>query len=378
MNPFSLLIKPTSAHCNLQCAYCFYCDVSDIYGVTAGGMMSPETLELLISSYQRLPFNPAQYSYAWQGGEPTLAGLDFFKLAIFFQQKYGFTGAGVSNAIQTNGMLIDDEWASFFAEYNFLTGLSMDGPPDIHDLYRRKRDGGPSHERVKESAEILTRNHAEFNILCLVSQSNVHHPKKVFDYFVENGYNWIQFIPCVEVDEKGKLLPFAISGEEWGDFLIGIFDAWYPHRHTVSVRLFDALLARLTYDHCIICHLGTDCRQYFVVEHNGDVFPCDFFVRKEHKIGHLGMESWKGMLASEKYAQFGCQKNQYAGKCKYCKHVQICQGDCMKHRILPPHNDAKQMSYLCEGWKRFYDYTLPKFRKMTAEVRERQAQFGRS
>lgn len=333
--------------------------------------MSNEGLETLIASYQRLPFNPAQYTYAWQGGEPTLAGLDFFKQVVFLQQKYGFSGMGVSNAIQTNGMLIDDTWAAFLSQYNFLTGLSMDGPPDIHDKYRRTRSDGDSHARVKQTADTLTRNHAEFNILCLVSQSNVHEPKRVYDYFTQSGYNWLQFIPCVEVDDQGRLLPFAISGEEWGDFLIGIFDAWYPQRHTVSIRLFDALLAKFTYNHTILCHLGCDCRQYFVVEWNGDVFPCDFFVRPGYKIGHVGVESWMGMLESKKYAEFGTQKNHYAGKCKYCKHVSYCNGDCMKHRILPPTNTPSQMSSLCEGWKRFYDYTVPKFKRMTEEVRAR-------
>lgn len=368
MDSFSLLIKPASAHCNLQCAYCFYNDVSDVFP-HGTGIMTKETAEQLITSYQSLPFSEPLYSYAWQGGEPTLAGLDFYKNIIALQQKHARPMSKISNALQTNVMLIDSEWAEFLARHQFLTGVSLDGPPEMHDLYRLE-NGAPTQSRVMESTRSLSRAGAEFNILCLVSQSNVKHGKAVFDYFMEQGFKWLQFIPCVEVKSDGTPEPYSLRGEDWGDFLCAVFDAWLPYRYEVSIRFFDGILAKLAFDQTILCHLGRDCRQYLLVEFNGDVFPCDFFVQTETRLGNVASHAWNSMRSSRAYEAFGLQKAPLPGKCKHCKHAAICAGDCLKHRILPPKNDPAQLSLLCPGYKKFYDYALPRLRNMAIEVRE--------
>lgn len=331
--------------------------------------MTDSMLEQLIASYQSLPFEPRQYIYAWQGGEPTLAGLDFFRRIVSLQQKHGLPGTMVSNALQTNAMVINAEWARFLADYRFLTGVSMDGPAAFHDLYRRTVAGGPSHEQVLNATRLLRDYKAEFNILCLVSQSNIRSAKAVFNYFFEQGFHWLQFIPCVEVDENGKQRPFAISGEAWGDFLCELFDAWVPHRYTVSIRLFDALISKLGLKQNILCQLDTHCHQYLTIEHSGDIFPCDFFVTQPYGLGNIVDDGLLSVWNGKQLGDFACMKSQLPGKCKHCKHLQICNADCLKHRILPPNHTPGQLTHLCAGLKRFYDYTVPKFQKMGDEVR---------
>jgi len=241
MNPFSLLIKPASADCNLRCEYCFYLDRSELYPETKKHRMSQEVLERMISSYMALP--QQQYTFGWQGGEPTLMGVEFFREAVRLQKKHGRMGAIVANGLQTNATLIDDEFAAHLAKYNFLVGVSIDGPEELHNTYRKNAGGGGSHADVMRGVESLKRNNAEFNVLVLVNKANVRQARRVYRYLCENGIFHHQYIPCVEFDENGELLPFAINGGEWGDFLCELYDLWLPDdTRRVSIRYFDALL----------------------------------------------------------------------------------------------------------------------------------------
>jgi len=270
--PFSLLIKPASADCNLQCEYCFYLEKSELYPDQRRHRMGDAVLDKLISTY--MATDQPVYSFGWQGGEPTLMGIEFFRRVTDLQMKHGRKGAVVANGLQTNAILIDDEMASHFAQYKFLLGVSLDGLEDMHDAYRRTAGGGPSHKRVLARTELLTRNGVEFNILATVHAKNVGRPAELYRYLVDSGFLFHQYIPIVEFDPSGAPLPFTITGRQWGEFLCGVFDEWMKADVTrVSIRDFDAILAFLVDGNRQICTMGDNCCQYFLVEHNGMSTP---------------------------------------------------------------------------------------------------------
>ncbi len=369
MKPFSLLIKPAGADCNLRCAYCFYLEKCGLYPDSSRHRMTPEVLERLVAGYMRTP--QPNYLFSFQGGEPTLMGVEFFRQVVRLQRLHAPERAQVTNTLQTNATLIDDEFARFLAENGFLVGVSLDGPAEIHDRYRLTADGRGTHAEVLRGIECLKRARAEFNILTLVSQSNVRHGREVYRCIRDQGHRFHQYIPCVEFGPDGKPLPFAISGEEWGEFLCQVFDEWRAaDTRTVSVRLFDALLAILVDGRPMQCTLDRDCRQYFVVEHNGDIYPCDFFVRPELRLGNIADTSWEAALASPLYAQFGGCKARWNPACASCDVLDLCSGDCLKHRPGTP-ADPSALSVLCAGWKRFLRHARPKLEALADEVRRR-------
>lgn len=373
LRPFSLLIKPAGADCNLRCKYCFYLDHLNFYGgQVKHPRMTEEVLERLVSSYMATP--QPQYSFGWQGGEPTLMGEDFFRKAVQFQKKYGQAGASVGNGLQTNCTLITDEMADLFAEYNFLLGVSLDGPAEIHDKYRLTAGDRGSHELVMKGIDKIRERNVEFNILTLVSESNQNHGGSVYDYLVDNGFLYHQYIPGVELDEKREPLPFSVSGEKWGEFLCEVFDRWYPNDiRKVSVRLFDSILDLLVNNRRNVCHIGTNCCQYFVVEYNGDVYPCDFFVEKHLLLGNIQQHSWRALQQSPRYLDFGKQKLECNPQCHSCKFMQICSADCLKHRAANNGGDPRTLSKLCEGWKMFYEHTLGRFMELADMLRKERA-----
>ena len=367
LRPFTLLVKPASADCNLRCEYCFYLEHCSFYAETRRHRMSDAVLEQMIRTYMQTP--QPQYSFGWQGGEPTLMGVDFFRRAVALQQRYGPSGAQVGNGVQTNATLITPEMAHLFAEYNFLLGVSLDGPPDIHDRHRVNAGGNGSHTDVMRGIQCLRNHNAQFNILTLVSDANVRRPADVYHYLVEHDFLFHQYIACVEPDKNRTVLPFSISGREWGDFLCTVFDLWYPgDTRRVSIRLFDSILLLLVDGVRNICLLGTNCCQYFVVEYNGDIYPCDFFVEKRLRLGNVLDDSWTVLQQSPVYRDFGLQKQVKAAVCADCEHSWICQGDCLKHRLCANGGDPRHLSHLCEGWRQFYAHTLPRFKELARQI----------
>lgn len=375
LKPFTLLIKPASADCNLRCDYCFYLDKCRLYPETTVHRMTDEVLEKLIRGY--MATEQPVYAFGWQGGEPTLMGVDFFRQVTRFQEACGRPGSRVGNGLQTNATLITEELAEHFSLYRFLLGCSLDGPADIHDQYRRAIGGKPTQAKVLEGLETLKRHHVEFNILTLVSQSNVHRPLDVYRYLVDQGFLFHQYIPCVEFDEQGTVLPFSIDGPEWGTFLCKIFDEWYDRdRYRVSIRYFDGILSRMVDRTATVCHLDSNCCQYFVIEHNGDVYPCDFFVEPSLKLGNVMDTSWPEMIESKTYKQFGSQKARWNRACRTCDCLDLCRGDCLKHRLYNGHSPLN-LSYLCAGWKHFIRHTRDRFEVLAEEIRERRRAEGR-
>ncbi len=358
--PFTLLVKPASADCNLNCTYCFYLEKCRLYPESKQHRMSDEVLERMISSYLSTP-QPV-YSFGWQGGEPTLMGLDFFKKAVELQKKYGKPRSSVANGLQTNTTLITDEFAAHLGKYRFLVGVSLDGPEVIHNRYRLNRAGRGSFDQVMEGIKNLKKNKVEFNILVLVSEANAGKAREVYRYLVDNGYYYHQYIPCVEFDEKGDLLPFSINGNQWGDFMLEIFDEWYPEdTHRVSIRHFDSILEFMVFGRYNVCSMGGICNNYFVVEHNGDIYPCDFFVEPEKKLGNIMEHSWDQLLASRTFAGFASRKTAWNDACKECEFLHYCSGDCPKNRYFA-RQDPRQLSVLCPGWKKFYTAAEKKFK----------------
>lgn len=368
MQPFSLLVKPASADCNLRCEYCFYLDHCAFYPGEAKHRMSDDVLKRMIQSY--MATRQPQYAFGWQGGEPTLMGVEFFRRAVEYQKTFGSSAASVGNGLQTNGVLIDDDMARLFGQYHFLVGVSLDGPRALHDTYRHTAGGGGSYAAVRQGLAKLREHRVEFNILTLVSRANVRHPREVYQFLCDQDYLYHQYIPCVEGDGAGGVLPFAIDGDEWGDFLCGVFDAWRPNdTRRVSIRLFDSILLLLVDGVRNICHLGNNCCQYFVVEYNGDVFPCDFFVEKQLRLGNVMHDSWASLQQSPVYVDFGSKKLQMNDLCRDCEYAWVCVGDCLKHRFCANGGNPRRLSHLCSGWKRFFDHTLDSFQELARDIR---------
>jgi uncharacterized protein len=307
--------------------------------------------------------------FVGRGGEPTLMGVDFFRKAVDFQKQYGRKGSFVVNTLQTNATLINDTFARHLSDYNFLVGVSLDGPSHIHDYYRAYKSVRGSYSDVINGLECLKRNHVEFNILTLVSDINIKKGKEVYYYLRDMGFHYHQYIPCVELDPNGQPLPFTVTGEAWGNFLCEVYDEWVKHdTHAVSVRLFDSIIAYLVHGVHDNCQMGTNCSHYYVVEYNGDIYPCDFFVDPELKLGNIKKRSWEQLARSKTYLDFGKQKSDWHKQCKNCEYLSYCAGDCLKHRSCDRKN-PHQLSLLCSGWKQFYKHTLPGFEKLAMGIR---------
>jgi len=337
--------------------------------------MSETVLEEMIKSYMNT--RQPVHTFGWQGGEPTLMGLDFFRKTADFQQKYGRSGDSVANGLQTNATLIDDEMAKHFSKYRFLLGCSLDGPAKMHNRYRRSRGGRPSHEKVLKGIETLKRHNVEFNILILVSQANVSHAREVYHYLVDKGFYYHQYIPCVEFDGNGNLQAYAINGVEWGNFLCELFDAWYEEdTFTVSIRHVDSILLKIVDRETSVCNIGENCCQYFVVEHNGDIYPCDFYVEPQLKLGNVMNTTWEKALSLPIYEEFGAQKTQWNEDCDTCYFLNLCNGDCLKHRKYAG-NKSNNLSWLCTGNKQFLRHSRSRFDSLANEIRTKRLEDAR-
>ena len=361
---FTLLIKPAGLDCNLACKYCFYSDKTNIFG-RGTHRMSDELLERLIQSYMNLGFE--MNNFAWQGGEPTLMGLDFYKKVIELQQKYGKAGQIVCNALQTNGILFDQSWCEFLHKYKFLVGISLDGPKELHDFYRRDHSGFGTFYKVMAGMDACRKSKVEFNILVLLNNKNVTQPDELFDFFVAEKVKFLQFVPCVEKNvETGKITDFSITPQQYGDFLCRIFDRWYElGTDKLSIRLFDSILSYCLNHRHTLCTFGYKCDDYVVVEHNGDVFCCDFFVEQEWKIGNIFDSPIDRLAGSEVKRKFANQKQEMCNQCLVCRYVNICRGGCLKDRILGGAG-FKHQSYFCRSYRQFFDYSLAKFMQIAA------------
>jgi len=348
----SLLIKPASALCNLDCSYCFYLDrAGDPYSDLHSRRMSEPTLERLTAGF--LEYSYPNSAFAFQGGEPTLAGPAFFEKLIALQKQHGRGGQSVSNALQTNGTLLTDRFCELFRAYNWLIGISIDGPEHIHDQYRMNKAGAGTWRKVMAGVELLKKHGVEFNALCVLSQANVEKAPEIYQFFRSLGIDYLQFIPLSEFDAEGNPLPFTITPEQYGRFLYEIFELWWPDRRTVRIRYFDNLAEAIGGLEAGTCTLHKSCDSYAVVEFNGDVYPCDFFVEKEWKLGNVNDDSWDAIAANQRRYEFASKKAIPHPACEVCQYQRVCQGGCPKDRHSQ-HGNFQDLDYFCQAYRMIF------------------------
>jgi len=366
MQPFTLLIKPTGSDCNLDCTYCFYKNRAPEVG-QGRQRMSNEVLEKLIKDYMKLRFPICGFS--WQGGEPTLMGLTFYKKVVELQKKYGSTGQIVSNALQTNAILLDEKWCRFLHDNKFLVGISIDGPKEFHDYYRVDHSRSGSFDKAMKAIQRCQKYKVEFNTLILLNDKNAAHPDRLFAFFIENGIQYLQFITCLERDPStGKVLDFSITARQYGEFLCRIFDRWYDYGpDKLSIRDFDSILAFCIAGKHTICTFDKQCSDYIVIEHDGDVFCCDFFVTPKWRLGNIFETPIEKLAYDTKKRTFARAKQNICNKCLLCRHLAVCRGGCQKDRVIGI-SQQPQESYFCESYKRFFDYAMARFMQLAAAI----------
>jgi uncharacterized protein len=358
---FHVLGKPTGAVCNLDCNYCFYLSKEMLYPGSRF-RMADELLEAYIA--QLIGAQGGNHvSVAWQGGEPTLMGVEFFRRSIGYQQKYKRPGVVVENTLQTNGTLLDDEWCAFFREHAFLIGLSLDGPREMHDAYRVDKRGRGTFDSVMRGVRLLQKHGVEFNVLTTVHKKNADHPLDVYRFLRDEvKTQFIQLIPIVERErdasgtERGPVTERSVGPEQYGRFLIAIFDEWVRRDvGEVFVQLFDTALAAWLRLPSPMCIFSETCGRALALEHTGDLYSCDHFVEPQHLLGNIKKKSLREMVLSEQQLRFGNQKRD--GLPRYCRECRVrfaCQGECPKNRFVDTPDGEPGLNYLCAGYKQYF------------------------
>ncbi|MHB8129095.1 MAG: anaerobic sulfatase maturase [Mobilitalea sp.] len=365
----TILIKPASGICNLNCQYCFYYDVMNHREVKSHGFMSLDTLEQIVK--KAFEYADQFVAFAFQGGEPTLIGLPFYERFIEYVEKYNNTKIKVSFSLQTNGINIDQTWAIFFKQHRFLIGLSMDGPKEIHNLNRMDSSRNGTFHKVSKASQILAKEGVDVNVLCVVSKNIAKHPVSVYQYFMKNHFNYIQFIPCLDpLSEKPGTHKYSLLPEDYGQFLCEIFDQWYQDfkkGNHISIRMFDNILHILLGFPPESCDMNGQCSVNPVIEGDGAVYPCDFYVLDEWCLGNInehGFEELKTHSAGQHFVDSSLQKEE---ECLSCEFLTICRTGCRRHK--EPRIDAKPaMNYFCSSYKKFYLYTLPRFKEIAGII----------
>lgn len=383
---FNIMIKPAGSLCNLDCHYCYYLDKSEIYGGKEP-KMSYDMLEAVIMKYISANEVP-EVTFNWHGGEPLVLGLDFYKKAVELEKKYA-AGKNIHNTIQTNGTLLNREWTDFFAANNFLVGISIDGPAEIHDKYRKDKGGMPTFNKVLNGLMLLKSSGVEFNTMSTINRSSAGKGLETYRFLKSIGSRYMQFMPVVEhvkypLGPDGKPLkksrPFIVNpttpgaetaiwstnGIDFGHFMCNIFDYWV--RNDVGqyfVNLFDATLANWCGEMPGTCVYAETCGGNSIIEHNGDLYPCDHFVYPEYLLGNIEYNDFKTMMTSEAQTRFGLEKrNSLPRKCLRCQWNFACHGECPKHRFNKTENGQTGLNALCEGYEMFFKHVAPYMDRM--------------
>jgi uncharacterized protein len=370
--PFHVMTKPIGPRCNLDCHYCFYLRKEGLYPGTKDFRMSPEVLETYIRSYCEA--QPGDViSFAWQGGEPTLLGLEYFERIVALQRQYA-GGRRVENALQTNGTLLDHDWAVFLRRENFLVGVSLDGPRNLHDTYRLTRGRRPTFDRVMAGIAVLKRHGVEFNTLTVVNRENSRRPLDVYKFLKDAGSGFMQFIPLVESVQGGKpgeVGAASVRPERWGEFLIAIFDAWLAADiGRVHVQTFEVALSQWMGFVPSLCVFGETCGKALALEHNGDVYACDHYVDPGHLIGNLMRTPLNELVDSEAMRRFGdAKRDTLPAQCRRCPVLFACRGECPKNRIALSEDGEPGLNYLCAGYRAFFEHADPALETLSRLLR---------
>lgn len=355
--PLYVMLKPASAHCNLACKYCYYLEKNALYDSNSQHWMTDELLEQFTKRYIEAQTMDSVL-FTWHGGEPLLRSLDFYKKAMALQRKYA-RGKHIDNAIQTNGTLLTDEWCDFFAQNHWLVGISIDGPQDFHDHYRKTPTGNGTWEKVMHGINLLKKHHVEWNAMAVVNAYNATRPLDFYHFFKENGCQYLQFAPIVEK----ALTPIeeAVTPKQWGDFLCAIFDEWVHNDvGRIFVEIFDCTLANWVGVAPGICVYAKECGHAGVMEYNGDVYSCDHFVFPQYKLGNILKNSLIKMLYGDKQREFCKLKhNSLPRQCKECDMEFACHGECPKNRFEKDKYGENGLNFLCQGYYKYYSHVAP-------------------
>jgi uncharacterized protein len=393
IKPFHVLAKPIGPVCNIDCTYCFYLEKENLYPDKSREKSNWTMQHNVLESYikQKLEASDLQVeSFAWQGGEPTLLGVDYFRKVVELQKKYA-NGKKVENAFQTNGILLDDEWCEFLNDNQFLVGLSIDGPREFHDKYRVDKGGKPTFDKVVRCIDFMKKHNVEFNTLTVVQNDNADHPLEIYRFLKEIGSGFMQFIPIVERIAEPKdeidltlVLPdqenaivseWSVKPQQFGSFLTAIFDEWV--RNDVGktfVQLFDISLQVWADQPAGLCLFTETCGRALVIEHNGDLYSCDHYVYPGYMLGNIMGNPLAAMVESEQQVRFGLDKRDSLPRyCRECEVRFICNGECPKNRFLSTPDGDFGLNYLCAGYTAFFNHIDPYMRFMTNELRHQRA-----
>lgn len=374
--PFHIMTKPIGPVCNLDCTYCYYLEKEKLYPVDEPFRMTGDTLERYVRDY--IQASPSrEVNFAWQGGEPTLLGIDFFRKAVALQKAYA-NGKTVTNALQTNGTLLNDDWCAFFKENGFLIGLSVDGPRELHDAYRVDKKQKPTFDLVMRGLEYLQKHSVDYNTLTVVNRKNSQRPLEVYRFLKSIKSSFLQFIPLVErkPSDAAKAMGFdlnppplleaeenvspvtswSVEAGQYGTFLIDVFDEWVRHDvGDVYVQIFDVTLGNWMQMGSSLCVFAETCGGALAMEHNGDLFSCDHYVYPDYRLGNIHDRSLGDMVNSERQRRFGEDKLTALPRyCRECEVRALCNGECPKHRFICTPEGEPGLNYLCSGYKRFF------------------------
>ena len=387
--PFHVTAKPAGPLCNLDCAYCFYLQKEALYPgrpVKAGWTMPDEVLEAFVRDYIASQLGD-DVTFTWQGGEPTLLGIGFFRRVVALQQRYA-EGRRIDNALQTNGVLLDAEWGAFLREHDFLVGVSIDGPRELHDRYRTDKGGQPTFDAVVRGVRVLQASGVTFTTLTVVHGDNARRPIDVYDFLVDLGSRFLQFIPLVErVGEPGRhqgpalappetivapVTPWSVRPDDYGSFLCAVFDRWVRRDvGRVAVQVFEVALESWLGLPQSVCLFRETCGDAMALEHNGDVYACDHYVYPAHRVGHVLDRSLSTLLASPAQRRFGdAKRDALPGECRHCGVRFACHGECPKNRFAVTSSGEQGLNHLCPAYKRFFTHVDPYMRFMAGRVSE--------
>ena len=386
--PLYVMAKPAGARCNLACRYCYYLEKGDYYASSSEGpFMTDATLERYIQEYIQTQTS-REINFTWHGGEPLMRPLDFYRKAVALQARYG-SGRQIANCLQTNGLLLNDDWCRFLHDEGWLVGLSIDGTQTMHDAYRQGRNGAPSWERVMRAVELLERHHVEWNAMATVHQANAEQPLEFYSFFRNTlGCRYLQFTPIVERllqegektwlaqvgDEDCRLAPYSVLPHQWGNFLCAIFDEWV--RHDVGytfVQLFDATLAGWMGVAPGVCVYAEECGHAAVMEHNGDVYSCDHFVFPRHRLGNIHTHTLPQMLYGPQQTAFSrLKRDALPRQCRLCPWLKACHGECPRLRFARAADGEPGLNFLCAGYQRYFSHVAPYMDFMAQALRNGQ------
>lgn len=391
INPFArpmyIMLKPAGALCNLRCKYCYYLEKNELYKRQGNHVITDELLEKFVKEYIEAQTTP-NILFTWHGGETLMRPISFYRRALELQRIYSH-GRQIDNCIQTNGILLNDEWCEFFKQNNFLVGVSIDGPQEFHDEYRKTGTGRPTFRDVMKGINLLNKHGVEWNALAVVNDFNADYPLDFYHFFKEIGCRYIQFTPIVErittrpdnlrlapgMQEEGILADFSITAGQWGNFLCTIFDEWVHHDvGEYYIQLFDATLANWVGQAPGICTMAEECGHAGVMEFNGDVYSCDHFVFPEYKLGNLHDQTIFEMMNGQRQREFSRMKKQMLPQqCRECRFLFACHGECPKNRFVRDKYGNPGLNYLCQGYYRFFKHVAPYMDFMKNELENHRA-----